>query len=102
MTPERKVALISRADKFIDKLLNLVYENDQSSEALLEIIEDIIYALASRLDWENARIWENLFNEVKYNSAYNYRDKIENFEQLINGLLLILRHYKVFIRDNKM
>ena len=97
MSPEEKEAKINRAEKFCVKLRRATFDDTD----LLNVIEDIIYALCIRLPDPDRDYWENAFNYVKHDNKIAYRDERENFKELVIALLQMLSDYKDFIREHE-
>jgi len=96
MTDQQKAALLIRSDNFIIKLQNATYEDTD----LLQVIDDMIYLLVSRLEYQDKLQWENTLNDIKDNDNITNKNEQENFRQLVNELLKLIDKYKEFIRGD--
>lgn len=105
---QRRFALIRRADKLISWLQRpeyATYENDQSTDHLIKLINLITYALEMSLPDDKWSLFKRKFiniNQMLLGVAED--DEIEfepdekaNYEKTVTALLDILQNYKTAI-----
>jgi hypothetical protein len=97
MVPAQKEALCTRAGKFSKKLAELSYFDNQSAVDLIKLIDDMIYALCTRLEKNDERLFRKLFREVIYSIFHNQDD--EHFKEAIATLQVILQNYTEYLKS---